>query len=126
MCISIIKENTITEIIKIIILLVTAASIMPKVTSNADKGAINVSIIFPWIFAIIKELTEWLNPCWIIDIAINPGAKKLINEYPNTSPLSDPRARVKTDKNRRLETKGDRRVWAQTIKNLLNIQLAFH
>ena len=44
---SIINEKTVIEIIKIIILLVTAANIMAIDTSAADKGAINVSIIFP-------------------------------------------------------------------------------
>ena len=44
------KGNTasqIAEIIKIIILLVTAANIIANVTSAADKGAIKVSTILP-------------------------------------------------------------------------------
>ena len=54
-----------------------------------------------------------------MDITISPGAKKLIKEYPNTSPLSLPSASVSTDKNNKLETNGDKSVWAQTIRNLL-------
>ena len=52
------KENTIIEIIVIIILLVTAANIIAKVTSIAERGASKVSIIFPCIFPIIKEDDE--------------------------------------------------------------------
>ena len=39
-----------------------------------------------------------------------PGAKKLIKGYPNTSPLPFPNASVSTDKNNKLETKGDKSV----------------
>ena len=104
MCISIINENTTTEIIKIIILLVTAANIMANVTSAADKGAIKVSIILPWILAIINDETECENPCWLIEMAISPGARKLIKEKPNTLPRSLPKASVSTDKNSKLDT----------------------
>ena len=36
------------------------------------------------IMTIIKDETEWLKDCPIMLIAINPGAKKSINEYPST------------------------------------------
>ena len=113
------KENTIIEIIVIIILLVTAANIIAKVTSVAERGASKVSIIFPCIFPIIKEEDEWEKLCWIIDMAIRPGAKKLMKEKPNTFPLSFPIAKESTDKNNKLDISGDSKVWAQTIKNLL-------
>ena len=45
-------------------------------------------------------------------------AKKLINECPKTWPLSFPSAKDKTDKNNKLETKGESKVWAHTTKNL--------
>ena len=80
-CISIIVENTNIEITVIIKLLVTAANIIAKVTSVADRGANNVSIIFPCILPIINDEEEWEKPCWIIDIAIRPGAKKLIKGH---------------------------------------------
>ena len=41
----------------------TAANIIAKVTSVADKGASNVSIILPCIFPIIKEETECEKLC---------------------------------------------------------------
>jgi hypothetical protein len=43
-------------------------------------------------------------------MAIRPGARKLIKEKPNTSPLSFPRAKESTDKNNKLETRGERSV----------------
>ena len=43
-------------------------------------------------------------------MAISPGAKKVIKEWPNTSPLSFPIAKVRTDKNNKLETRGDNKV----------------
>ena len=57
--ISIININTTEEIKPITILLVTAANIIASVTSKDDKGAYKISIIFPCIFEIISELTEW-------------------------------------------------------------------
>ena len=100
-------------------LLVTAANIIAKVTSAAERGASKVSMILPCIFPIINEEDEWEKPCWIIDIAIRPGAKKLMNGKPNTSPLSFPIAKDKTDKKSKLDIKGESKVWAQTIINLL-------
>ena len=46
------------EIKAIIMLLVTAANITATVTSPADKGAYNISTIFPCIFPIIKDEAE--------------------------------------------------------------------
>ena len=48
-------------------LLVTAANTMDIETSSADSGAYKISIIFPCIFEIIKELVEWEKLCSIID-----------------------------------------------------------
>ena len=104
----------------IIILLVTAAKIIEIETSKAERGAYNKSIILPCIFEIIKELDECEKLWSIIDWIINPGAKNTIKEWPSTSPLWLPSARLNTDKKRRLETRGDKSVWAQTTKNLLH------
>ena len=104
----------------IIMLLVTAAKIIEIVTSIAERGAYKISIIFPCILDIIKELVECEKLCSIIDWIIKPGARKTIKEWPKTSPLSFPRARLSTDKNNRLDTKGDKSVCAQTTKNLLH------
>ncbi len=57
------NENTMIEIIAIIILLVTAANIIAKVTSAAESGANKVSIIFPCILPIIIEEEEWAKLC---------------------------------------------------------------
>ena len=119
MCISTINEKTKTEIIRINMLLVTEANIIAKVTSAADNGAYKVSIIFPWIFAIINEEIECEKLCWTIDITIRPGAKKTINGKPSTAPLSLPIANVRTVKNNKLETSGDRIVWAHTTRKRL-------
>ena len=110
MCISTINENTIIEIIKITILLVTAANIIANDTSAADNGANKVSVMLPCILAIIKDDTECEKLCWITDIDIRPGARKLIKEKPNTSPLSFPIAKESTDKNNKLEISGERSV----------------
>ena len=59
--------------------------------------------MFPCIFPIIKDDTEWEKLCWIMDIIIRPGAKKFIKEKPNTSPLSLPSAKESTDKNNKLD-----------------------
>ncbi len=79
-------------------LLVTAERITAKVTSPADKGAYKTSTIDPSIFLIINEEAEWEKACCITCIAINPGAKKLMNETPSMSPLSLPMAKDNTDK----------------------------
>ena len=63
MCISTINENTIIEIIKITILLVTAANIIARDTSTADNGANKVSVMLPCIFAIIRDDTECEKLC---------------------------------------------------------------
>ena len=78
--ISIININTTEEIKPIKMLLVTAANIIASVTSKDDKGAYKISIIFPCIFEIISELTEWEKLWSIIDWIISPGAKKIIKE----------------------------------------------
>ena len=46
--------------------------------------------------------------------------KKLIKEYPRTSPLLLPKANDKTDKNNKLDTSGDSNVCCHTTKNLLH------
>ena len=51
-------------------------------------------------------------------MAINPGARKDMNETPNISPLPVPIARDRTNKNKRDEIKGEKIVCTQTIKNL--------
>ena len=43
-------------------------------------------------------------------MAIRPGARKLMNGKPNTSPLSLPIASESTDKNNRLEISGENKV----------------
>ena len=96
-----------------------AANIIANVTSADESGAIKVSIIFPCIFPIIKDEDECEKLCWIIDIAISPGAKKLIKGKPNTFPLSFPIANESTDKNNKLDISGESKVCAQTTKNLL-------
>ena len=63
MCILTINENTIIEIMVIIMLLVIAASIIANVTSAGERGAIKVSIIFPCIFHIIKDEDECEKLC---------------------------------------------------------------
>ena len=60
-------------------LLVTAANIIESVTSLAERGANNMSTILPWIFPIMIDDDECENACWMICIAIKPGAKKVIN-----------------------------------------------
>ncbi len=57
------KRNIIIEIIKIIKLLMTEAKTTANVTSVADNGAINVSTMFPWIFAIMMLETLWEKAC---------------------------------------------------------------
>ena len=99
-------------------LLVIAANVTASVTSAGESGACKISTIFFWIFPIIKDEEEWENDCWIICIAIKPGARKLINEVPKTSPLSFPMAKFKTAKNNKAEIIGEKIVWIQTIKNL--------
>ena len=49
-----------------------------KVISEADKGAISVSIKIFCIFPIIIVEDEWLKDCVKIFMQINPGAKKTI------------------------------------------------
>ena len=49
---------------------------------------------------------------------INPGAKKVINGTPKTSPLPEPIARDNTSKKSNEDTNGEKMVWIQTIKNL--------
>ena len=102
----------------IIILLVTADKIIAIVTSPGDKGAYNMSTIEPSIFLIIKDDAECEKACCITCIAINPGARKFINETPKIFPLSLPMAKDKTDKNKREVTIGEKIVCIQTAKNL--------
>ena len=61
---------------------------------------------------------ECAKACWIICIAIKPGAKKLKKGKPNTSPLSVPIASDKTIKKSKEVTMGESIVWTATIKNL--------
>ena len=106
------------DTIPIIKLLVAEARATAVVTSPADKGAYKISTIFPCIFPIIKDEEEWEKACWMTCIAIKPGAKKVINGKPKTSPLLFPIANDKTKRNKRDETIGDKRVWTQTLRNL--------
>ena len=113
-----INEKTTIEIMAMIKLLVHAAKIIAVVTSPAERGAYKISTIFPCMFPIIIDEDEWENACWIICIAINPGARKLINVTPNTFPLSSPIAKERTSKNNKEVIKGEKSVWIQTFKNL--------
>ena len=108
----------IMEIIAIIILLVTAAKEIDKVTSAAESGAYKTSTILPCIFPIINDDEECEKDCWITCIAIRPGDKNSINETPSTVPLSFPIAKDKTSRNKRDDTNGEKIVWIQTFKNL--------
>ena len=92
----------------IIKLLVTAAKETEIVTSAADKGAYSKSTIFPCILPIIKDEEECEKDCCITCIAIKPGARKIMNETPSTSPLSLPMANDKTNKNKSEEIKGEK------------------
>ena len=115
---STIKLNTKIQTKAIITLLVQAAKVMAKVISPAVRGAYKISTILPWILPIIIEEEEWEKACCITCIAINPGARKVINGKPKTSPLSLPIARERTIKNKREVTSGDITVCMATIKNL--------
>ncbi len=106
------------ETIAIITLLVQAAKFVANVISPAVKGAYNMSTIFPWIFPIIIEEEECEKACCITCIAIRPGARKVMNGKPKTSPLSLPIANDSTSRNRIDVTRGDMTVWITTIKNL--------
>ena len=106
------------DMIAIITLLVTAAKVVATVISAGYKGAYKISTIFPWILPIIKDEDEWEKDCWIICIAISPGAKKLMKETPKTLPLSSPIAKDKTKRNNNDDIKGENIVWIHTIKNL--------
>jgi hypothetical protein len=53
---------------------------------------------------------EWLKEPPMICIAINPGARKLINGTPSIFALVLPIARDKTKRNNSDETIGDKRV----------------
>tara|TARA_B100000212_G_C26906105_1_gene335819 strand:+ start:100 stop:417 length:318 start_codon:yes stop_codon:yes gene_type:complete len=66
----------------------------------------------------MKDEEECEKDCWITCIEINPGAKKVINGTPRTSPLSEPIARDKTNKNSKDEISGENIVCIHTIKNL--------
>ena len=90
--------------------LVTAASEIAIVASDADNGANNKSTIVPSIFLIIREEDEGEKACCIICIAINPGAKNVMKETPKTSPLSVPMANDKTNKNNKDEINGEKSV----------------
>ena len=97
--ISIINENIITDIIEINNALVTDAKIIDKLTSPAERGAPIKSTILPITLPISKEDEEWENACWIICIAINPGAKNSIYGTHKTLGLSLPIAKEITNKN---------------------------
>jgi hypothetical protein len=90
--------------------LVTAASDIAIVASAADNGAYNKSTIVPSIFLIIKEEDELAKACCIICIAINPGAKNVMKDTPNISPLSAPIAKDKTNKNNKDVINGEKSV----------------
>ena len=51
-------------------------------------------------------------------MAIKPGARKIINGTPNTSPLSEPIAKDSTNKKSNAEINGENNVCTQTFKNL--------
>ena len=104
--------------IPIIKLLVVAAKATASVTSPADKGAYKISTMFPCIFPIIKDEEEWEKACWIICIAINPGARKVIKGKPSISDLPPPIATARTIRKSNEVIIGDKSVCTQTIKNL--------
>ena len=116
--ISIIIEKITIDIIEINNALVTAAKIIDKLTSPAERGAPTRSTILPITLPINKEEEEWENACWIICIAINPGAKNSINGTPKTLGLSLPIAKEITDKNKIEVTIGPIIVCPNTDKNL--------
>lgn len=113
-----ISIKIIMDMMAIITALITEAKAIARVTSAAERGAYKISTIFPWILPIIKDEDEWENDCWIICIAIKPGARKVINWTPNISPLPLPKASDKTIKNKRDDMRGEIIVWIQTIRNL--------
>ena len=86
---------------------VQAAKLVANVISAAVNGAYNMSTILPCIFPIIIDDEECEKACCITCIAINPGARKLINGTPKTAPLSLPIATVRTNKNNKEVTKGE-------------------
>ena len=98
--------------------LVQDAKVKAKVISLGESGAWRISTIFPWIFPIMILDEECEKACWIICIAIKPGAQKLKKGKPNTSPLSVPIASDKTIKKSKEVTMGESIVWTATIKNL--------
>ena len=97
---------------------VHAARFVANVISMAVSGAYKISTILPCILPIIIDDDECENDCCITCIAINPGARKLINENPKTSPLSFPIANERTNKNKSEVTIGEIIVWIATIRNL--------
>ena len=97
---------------------VHAARFVANVISIAVNGAYKISTILPCIFPIIIDDDECENDCWITCMAISPGARKLINENPKTSPLSFPIASERTIKNNSEVISGETIVWIPTIRNL--------
>ena len=102
-------------------LLVHDANVIAKVISAAVKGAHKISTRVFCIFPIIIDEEECEKACCMTaDIHIRPGAKKAMNEYPKTSPLSFPIAKDKTKRNKRDVIKGEKIVCIQTVMNLLH------
>ena len=79
-------------------LLVTAAKMIANVISPGDNGAYKMSTIFPCILPIMIEDEVWAKACCIICIAMSPGARNVINGYPNAPPPSFPIANESTIK----------------------------
>ena len=98
--------------------LVIHAKITDNVTSAADNGAPMRSTMFPITLPINKEDEECEKDCWIICIAIKPGARNSINGTPKTFDLSSPIARDITNKNKIAVTTGPAIVCPKTVKNL--------
>ena len=94
-----------------------AANVTAIVTSVGERGAYKISTILPWIFPIIKDDEECEKACWIICIAINPGARKLINEKPSISDLLLPIATERTNRNNKKKQQIQRaqRAWKSQI-----------
>jgi len=109
------------ETVTIAILLAHDASDIAMVISAAVKGAYSISQSVFCILPIIIEDEECEKACCIIaDIQISPGAKKVINEKPKTSPLSLPIANDRTNKKSKEVISGEKIVCIQTAMNRLH------
>tara|TARA_B100001123_G_C15209703_1_gene986716 strand:+ start:424 stop:774 length:351 start_codon:yes stop_codon:yes gene_type:complete len=109
------------ETTTITMLLAHDANDIAIVISAAVKGAYSISQSVFCILPIIIEDEECEKACCIIaDIHMRPGAKKVTNENPKTSPLSFPMANDKTKRNSKEVIIGEKTVCIQTAINLLH------